>query len=224
MKKIFCIDNDSDVNRIQQYQIKNLINDQESVVYIYDSEQNIKQHVLEKLDQINDEVVLFFPVNSLLIKPINEEVLSYLLNIINTKDIDYIRLRKIGNNSNNNKLSDNVYSDHSNIFYLTPHLIKLNTLKNILNKTSAIRELFWHSIETKDIKGAYYFDINKDQIIKQEKTVGWKSDAFDTFCGILSIHQKWDGSFLQCEQVKSIMSEYNILPEDKGIDYNGCCT
>ncbi len=224
MKKIFCIDKSDDVSNIQQYQIKNLIKDQENIVYIYDSELNIKSHVLEKLNEINDEIVLFFPINSLLIKPINEEVLSYLLNIINTKDIEYIRLRKIGNNSNNNKLSDNVYSDSSNIFYLTPHLIKIDTLKKIINKIDTMRELFWHSIETKDIKGAYYFDINKDQIIKQEKTVGWKSDAFDTFCGILSIHQKWDASFLQYEQVKSIMSEYNILPEDRGIDYNGCCT
>lgn len=224
MKIIFCINKEEDIKTIQQHQIKNLFKSEDDIIYIDDSIDDIKQHCISELEKIEDEIVLFFPINCVILKEINQNILSDLLNLFNTYEIDYIRLRKIGKTSNNKPIHTNLYTDYSNLFYLVPHLIKTKILKNIISRIKTKnRNNFWLYLETKDFKGSYYFNINKDSVLKNNAIIGWKNEAFDTSCNII-IDNKWSGQFLEESNIKNIMAEYNILPEERGIYLIGCCS
>lgn len=224
MKTLFILNKDNDIRMLQNHQINNLYNqnDDNKITFI-DCNENLKIDFLNLLDSINDDTILFFPINTLLYNIDKNKIRELSEILINNKDdIEYIRLRKIGN-SRNLKYSENLFKDHSNMMYLTPHIVKTITFKNIISKIKTKNELFWHSLETRKIKGLYYFDILNDQTKKEDKSIGWVCNICNAHCGILHPTGKWDGQFLQNDVAKKLLSEYNINTEERGIDIAGCC-
>jgi len=215
MKTIFCtVKQETDLNKIIVGQAEKLCSDY-SVIKV-DAENN-QETLVDALADIEDEYVLFVPINNMLVEQPDVKALNKLVEVARKHELDYIVLRRIGiHKAKEFDKELNLWESTSNLFFLVPHIFKTEALKGIVSRVKTANMLYWLSLETTGYTGAYYFN-PKDQ--PDGRLSYWRSGVFHTLSEVFTPLGQWHENYIKHnnQYLKKLLSEYNIDVETRGV-------
>lgn len=171
----------------------------------------------------NEQFVVFVPPNNLLKDPPQVEVLSSIIEYCFDHEIEYVRLKKI-NIYNDEVLNEdlNLFKDTNNIFFPVPHIIKEKNIHHIIANAHGPSQLLWHSLETQNKVGSYYFSIKE----QGKNFRSFQAKPFNSISDVLTPFGNWTENHMVFEDsgLTSLLREYNIDITSRGVgSIGGCC-
>lgn len=105
---------------------------------LYNDNLPYKERLINSLEQIEDELILFLHEDMFLFDQPKDDIISEFSNLILSGDADMIKLIKAGQNLKKSDIHNNlVFSPSDNMFSIQPTITKRNTLINLLKNTDA---------------------------------------------------------------------------------------
>ncbi len=178
---------------------------------IYDDSKKYTDRVLECLDKINDEIILFFHEDMILYSnPLHEYLAKYYGHISNN-NAETIKLLFAGNEAIKSSFDETLFQNDFSKFSVQPTILKVNTFKSLLKQHPSL--------------GIYEFEdavklSDKDFSASNEKEKKRGIFHYDSFVFpyiATAINKgKWNLTEYQNE-LNPLFEKYNINPFDRGI-------
>jgi len=228
MKYLFCIDSAEDLRTMQEGEIdSHATAEGVDILKLVVDDNDQQQTILNYLEDFDDdEYIVFVPTKNLLVEKVRHVAVAKLVNKCKDIEADYCRIRRISSNQKLRNASTE-HVDSSDIFYLCPHIIKVSALRTVVSRVAS-GSMFWCSLETKDLKGIYYFD-EKENVSTMSSFSYYVPHIFHSQMEIVNNDGKWSSSLMDFNKkiLEAKITEYNLDVADRGVDnyrtIDRCC-
>jgi hypothetical protein len=227
MKYLFCIDKCEDLRKMQEGQIDSLATAEGVEIHkLVIGKEDQQETILDYLENFSDdEYIVFVPAMNLLVSPVAHSKIQKLAGVCEELKADYCRLRRIHSNQKiRSQATEHV--DYADIFYICPHIFKVSALKDSISRVAS-GQMFWYSLETKDLSGIFYYSEKENAETRAEFSY-YVCQPFNTLSEVVDINGKWQSSFIQHNKniLETLITEYNLEVDGRSSSketINECC-